>query len=239
MSKGIIAVIPARYGSTRFPGKMLALLKGKPLIEWVWRRVHNAKRIDRVIVATDDEKIAQAVKEFGGEARMTSPDHPSGTDRIAEAMKDLDAEWIINVQGDEPMMESWALNEFVGALGQEEMATLARQIGKEEAQDPNVVKVVMNFQGQAIYFSRAPIPFQREENMSIEYWHHLGIYAYRPAVLQKMVSLPPSFLERAEKLEQLRALENGIAIQVIPTTLKAVGVDTPEDLKRVEQLLND
>ncbi|MFH1067615.1 MAG: 3-deoxy-manno-octulosonate cytidylyltransferase [bacterium] len=239
MKTDVIAVISARYGSTRFPGKALALLKGKPMVEWVWRKVTSAKKINRVIVATDDRRIADVIERAGGEAKMTSKDHPSGTDRTAEAVRGLEAAWILNVQGDEPMIEGWALDEFVEKLGQTEMATLARKIEETGAEnDPNVVKVVTDAQGCALYFSRAAIPFRRDAGAAaVDYWHHLGIYAYRPATLQKFVSLPPSRLEQIEKLEQLRALENGIEIQVIRTTLKVIGVDTPEDLKRVEQLI--
>lgn len=234
----IIAVIPARYGSTRFPAKALALIKGKPMIQWVWEKVRGAKKIQQVIVATDDARIADTVKTFGGEVKMTSKKHPSGTDRVAEAIKGLEADWIVNVQGDEPMIEGKALDNFIENFGDAQMATLARKLEKAgEENDTNVVKVVTDSQGNALYFSRAPIPYRRDPNTTVEYWHHLGIYAYKPATLQKFVSLQPSKLEQIEKLEQLRALENGIAIRVIPTNLKPIGVDTPEDLKQVEKLL--
>lgn len=238
MSKEVIAVIPARYGATRFPGKPLALLKGRPLIEWVWRRAKESKKIGRVIVATDDERIAEVVRGFGGEVKMTSPDHPSGTDRIAEAAKGIKAEWVINLQGDEPLITGEALDDFIGRFGKEKIATMARKFDVSgEENNPNMVKVVFTPEGRALYFSRYPIPYRREAQAVADYWHHLGIYAYKASVLQKIVKLPPSRLEKIEKLEQLRFLENGIAIRVIPTTLKAVGVDAPEDVARVEKLL--
>jgi 3-deoxy-manno-octulosonate cytidylyltransferase (CMP-KDO synthetase) len=235
----VVAVIPARYGSTRFPAKMMALLKGKPLLQWVWEGVRGARTIGSVLIATDDDRIRVLAEGFGAEVRMTSPDHPSGTDRVAEAVAGIDADWVVNVQGDEPMISGSALDEFVSGLGAGfGMATVARrmEVPGEEA-NPNQVKVVFAADGRALYFSRSPIPYRREPGERVDYWHHLGLYAYRPEVLKRLVALPPSSLEQAEKLEQLRALQNGIAIQVIPTSLFTVGVDTPEDLARVEALL--
>ncbi|MFZ5807407.1 MAG: 3-deoxy-manno-octulosonate cytidylyltransferase [Verrucomicrobiota bacterium] len=238
MGKTVIAVIPARYASTRFPGKPLAMLKGKPLIEWVWRRAKESKKIARVLVATDDARIADAVKKFGGEVKMTSAKHPSGTDRIAEAVRRIQADWIINLQGDEPLIMGKELDAFISQFGKEKIATMARKIDVAgEENNPNVVKVVFDAKKRALYFSRSPIPFRRDADIAVEYWHHLGIYAYTPEILKKIVKLPPSSLEKIEKLEQLRFLENGIAIRVIPTTLKSVGVDTPEDIQRVESFL--
>ena len=232
------AVIPARYASTRFPRKMLADIKGKPLIQRVWEAVSSARKIKKVIIATDHEEIYKVACGFGAEVRMTDPELPSGTDRVAAVTRDSKAEWIINVQGDEPLMRGGVLDEFVAGLQGFEMATLARKISNpEDVNNPNVVKVVTDFKGRALYFSRAAIPCRRDagDSVPVEYWQHLGIYAYRSGVLQALVKLPPAPLELAEKLEQLRALQNGIAIQVLPTSLETVGVDTPEDLQRVLQ----
>jgi 3-deoxy-manno-octulosonate cytidylyltransferase (CMP-KDO synthetase) len=234
----VIAVIPARYGSSRFPAKMLAPLKGKPLLQWVWEGVRTSKHITRLIIATDDTRIEQAALGFGAEVVMTAVDHPSGTDRIAEATHGMEADWILNVQGDEPLVQAEILDPFLMALKPgDEMATLARKIDTPELiRDPNVVKVVSDLSGKALYFSRSPIPCDRDGS-GTDYWQHLGIYAYRPDVLRRIVKLAPSPLEQVEKLEQLRALQNGIAIRVLPTSLKSVGVDTPEDLERVSHLL--
>jgi 3-deoxy-manno-octulosonate cytidylyltransferase (CMP-KDO synthetase) len=234
--KTIIAVIPARYASTRFPGKMLADIKGKPLIQRVWEGVASSALITRVIIATDHEQIFSAAGNFGAEVVMTEPDLPSGTDRAAAVTREVVADWVINVQGDEPLMRGEILDDFISRLSPGfEMATLARQLpaNSEAVHDPNVVKVVSGLDGRALYFSRAAIPYKRDVNGEAEYWQHLGIYAYKPATLQKLVALTMSPLEKAEKLEQLRALQNGVAIQVLPTSLEAIGVDTPEDLQRV------
>ena len=236
----VIAVIPARFASTRFPGKMLADIKGKPLVQRVWEGVSAAKLVSRVIIATDHEKIFSAAKEFGADAVMTDPALPSGTDRAAVATRGLPADWIVNVQGDEPLLRGETLDEFIAGLSPAfEMATLARKLpaGSEAIHDPNVVKVVSGLDGRALYFSRAAIPYRRDAaDAAPAYWQHLGIYAYRPETLRRLVALPPSPLELAEKLEQLRALQAGIAIQVLPTTVEAVGVDTPEDLRRVTEI---
>jgi 3-deoxy-manno-octulosonate cytidylyltransferase (CMP-KDO synthetase) len=233
----IVAVIPARYASTRFPGKMLADLKGKPLVRRVWEGVSSSALVSRVIIAADDERILGAAKQFGAEAVLTDPALPSGTDRAAAATAALAADWIVNVQGDEPLLRGEALDDFISRLGADfDMATLARKRPADSAavRDPNVVKVVSGLDGRALYFSRSAIPFQRDAGgPPPEYWQHIGIYAYRPATLRRLVALPVSPLERVEKLEQLRALQNGIAIQVLPTSLEAIGVDTPEDLQRV------
>lgn len=247
----VVVVIPARYASSRLPGKMLVLLAGKPMIQWVWEGVSESSMVERVIIATDDECIREAADGFGAEAVMTDPELPSGTDRVAAAVKEIDVEWIVNVQGDEPMIRGEHLDEFISGLGDSDMATVARAMGPEDnPQDPNVVKVVSGYQGDALYFSRSPVPYVREESdregaldwkargAEPVWWHHLGIYAYRKPTLEKLVSLPPSSLEQLEKLEQLRALQNGIAIKVIPTSFISVGVDTPEDVKRVEALLS-
>jgi len=234
----VLAVIPARYGSTRFPAKMLALLKGKPLIQWVWEGVCQSKTIQRTIIATDDSRIFDLAQGFGAEVMMTSEKHPSGTDRAAEVSRSYPSDWVINIQGDEPLIRGQVLDDFISKLGPYDMATMARKLeDSDEVQNINMVKVVTDHHQKALYFSRLPIPYHRDGNVSFPYFQHLGIYAYRPETLQKLVQFPPSSLELAEKLEQLRALQNGIAIQVLPTSLRSIGVDTPEDLKLVEQLL--
>lgn len=233
------AVIPARHASTRFPGKMLADLNGKPLIQRVWEQVRQARLIDRITIATDHESIRAAAKAFGAEVVMTDPELPSGTDRIAAVTSGQVDGWILNVQGDEPMMTPEVLDSFIDSLGRaRDMATMARKITDErDINNPNVVKVVSDVTGRALYFSRSPIPFDRDKTGGVTYWHHLGIYAYRPAILQQIVSWPQSELEKTEKLEQLRALQNGVAIQVTPTSVESVGVDSPEDLEKVSKLL--
>jgi 3-deoxy-manno-octulosonate cytidylyltransferase (CMP-KDO synthetase) len=238
MGSTVCAVIPARFASTRFPGKMLADLHGKPLLQHVWERVGTARRVSRVLIATDDARIHAAVTGFGGEAVLTDPALPSGTDRVAAATRDVAADWILNVQGDEPLITGDLLDGFIEALDGAPMATLARRITDPATlHDPHVVKVVTDLQSRALYFSRAAIPHVRDAGDTIDYWHHLGIYIYRPETLRHLVTLSPSPLEQAEKLEQLRALQNGIAIQVVPTTVNMIGVDRPEDLQRVAALL--
>jgi 3-deoxy-manno-octulosonate cytidylyltransferase (CMP-KDO synthetase) len=234
------AVIPARYQSTRFPGKPLALLGGKPMIQHVRERCLQSGAFERVLVATDDERIADAVRGFGGEVVLTSPDCPSGTDRVAEVARQLgDAEVLINVQGDEPLISPDALRELAGAFADPsvEMATLIRPLAAEERSNPNVVKVVLSLNGDALYFSRADIPFDREGAGGAPRWAHLGLYGYRRAVLLRLAGLSPSPLERMESLEQLRALEHGIRIRCRFTSHVSVGVDTPEDLVAAERLL--
>lgn len=240
--ENVWAVIPARFASTRFPRKMLADLKGKPLIQRTWEQVKKARRIQRVTIATDHEDIYRAALSFGAEVVMTDPALPSGTDRIAVVTKDQQEGWILNVQGDEPLIEPQVLDDFIDSLkgSTAGMATLARRITKsEDIANPNVVKVVLDLSGRALYFSRCPIPYDRDGRGNAEYWHHLGIYAYRPGTLQQLVRWLPSRLEVVEKLEQLRALQNGVAIQVIPTSVETVGVDSPEDLERVCNRIND
>ncbi|MEM6884651.1 MAG: 3-deoxy-manno-octulosonate cytidylyltransferase [Verrucomicrobiota bacterium] len=238
----VLVVIPARYASTRFPGKMLTLVADKPLILHAWQNASRSKQVERVLVATDDERIAQVIEEAGGEAVMTDPALPSGTDRIAAAVGDLaDAyDYIINIQGDEPLFTAEEMDRFISKLDGSPMATLARQMDAlEDVSDLNVVKVVADANGHALYFSRLPIPCDRDQTGGGEgYLHHLGIYAYRPETLKKLLTLPMGRLEIQEKLEQLRALENGITIQVVLTSLLSIGVDVPEDVKRVESLLS-
>ncbi len=233
-------IIPARYASTRFPGKPLAMLAGKPMIRHVCEKA-AASSADLVAVATDDRRIADAVEAFGGTAVMTSVDHPSGTDRIAEAWKKLggDAGIVINVQGDEPLIPTSVIDELIALMKRNPdlpMATVAVP-GSRETMTENNVKVVFGADGNALYFSRSMIPFLRRGGEECGVWLHWGIYAYRAETLERFVALPPGKLENAEKLEQLRALENGIAIRVITSNLQSVGVDTPEDLAAAEERL--
>ena len=234
-----VVIIPARYASTRFPGKPLALLAGKPMIRHVWEKA-VASCADAGAVATDDERIAAAVESFGGRAIMTSPDHPSGTDRIAEAVKSFSGvETVINIQGDEPLIPTELVDELIRLMRSDrslEMATVAIPACREKMTENNV-KVVFGADGNALYFSRAEIPFVRRGGTDPGCFLHWGIYAYRRDILDRFVALPPGKLENSEKLEQLRALENGIRIRVVTTNLTTIGVDTPEDLARAEASL--
>ncbi|HCE42276.1 MAG TPA: 3-deoxy-manno-octulosonate cytidylyltransferase [Lentisphaeria bacterium] len=236
------AIIPARYGSTRFPGKVLADLEGKPIIKWVYEKA-SASTADYVFVATDDEKVFNAVEAFGGKAVMTSPSHPSGTDRIYEAVakKCPDADIIINVQGDEPLLPSSVIDTLITKMKADsaiEMATVAVPSERAEiASNPNIVKAVVDKNGFALYFSRAPAPFLREGGVDMPLYRHWGIYAYRRKTLERFIALPESDLEKCEKLEQLRALENGIRIYVVIADCRSIGVDTPEDLETVKNFL--
>ena len=246
MSK-VVGIIPARWGSTRFPGKILADIAGKPLIQWVWERASQASALSAVIVATDEQRIADVVADFGGTAVMTRADHPSGTDRIAEAVRDLDAEAVINVQGDEPLIAPALIDELATVItgpDQWDMATAAARItDPAEVEQPSVVKVVCAADGKALYFSRSPIPHWREKNGDGSgeplYLRHIGIYAYRRAFLQHLVQTPPTMLEEAEKLEQLRALYLGARMKVLVTEHSALGVDEPGDVERAEQALKE
>jgi len=238
----VVAVIPARWASTRFPGKPMAELGGEPMIVHVVRRASEARRVDHVIVATDDERIAEAAASAGAEAVMTG-ECPSGTDRVAMAIADR-SEWeiVINVQGDEPLLSGDNIDVLVeGLLADDEvrMSTLCRPLEAERAEDPNAVKVVRDLRGRALYFSRSPIPYPRHREAAWKLWRlHLGIYGFRRDALAAFVALPPSELEQAEGLEQLRALEHGIPILVLDAPYPAFGVDTPEDLERVEKIIN-
>lgn len=252
-----IVVIPARYASTRFPGKPLALLKGMPLIQHVYQNSLNARLASEVIVATDSETIFETVMSFGGKAVITSPDHQSGTDRIAEVAAAMNCDIMVNVQGDEPLIRPEMIDAVISVLddNRASLGTLAIPIrDSREIFDPNVVKVVFDAEGFAWYFSRAPIPYHRDEwndplaqsremraksDLVVrDCYKHIGIYSYRRDVLLKLSSLPPSRLELIEKLEQLRAIENGFRIKVGETLFETIGVDTPQDLERVEQCLN-
>ncbi|WP_372795901.1 3-deoxy-manno-octulosonate cytidylyltransferase [Pontiella sp.] len=242
----IVGVIPSRWGSTRFPGKSLAMISGKPMVQWVVERVKQAKKLDAVIVATDDPRIADCVGALNipdVTVAMTRPDHPSGTDRIAEAVQALDIDAVINVQGDEPLIDPALIDELAGVIASDEwdMATAATPITDEaQINDPSVVKAVFNRHGQALYFSRATIPHIREPNGLPDpgiYWRHIGIYAYRRDYLLKLVAEPPCAFENLEKLEQLRALDMGCRMKVIRTEDFGIGVDVPEDVPKAEALL--
>lgn len=237
----IICVIPARYSSTRLPGKPLAVIAGKPMIQHVYERTSQAKLPCRVLVATDHEQVLGAVRAFGGEVMMTSPHHPTGTDRLAEvAARHEDADVIINVQGDEPLIEPAVIDQLAGEFHQAPgllMATLAAPLAETEYHVPSVVKVVTDLAGYALYFSRSLIPYPRNPANGLTYYKHIGIYAYRRDFLIKFAALPPTPLEKAESLEQLRALEHGYRIKVLSTDFTSVGVDTPEDLDRVNAIL--
>ena len=239
----VVVVIPARYGSTRLPGKPLVSLNGKPMIERVYERAKSARRVDRVIVATDDDRIAKAVTSFGGEARMTRPDHRTGTERVAEVAAHVDGEVFVNVQGDEPLLDPAAVDTAVSALLEEPqaaVATVATPIKVPgDIMDPNVVKVVLDFDDNALYFSRAPIPWVRDTGSAIQVRHlkHLGLYVFQREALLEYPTLPQGELERIEQLEQLRWLENGSKIRVAEVEHDAISVDVLEDVARVEKLL--
>jgi 3-deoxy-manno-octulosonate cytidylyltransferase (CMP-KDO synthetase) len=240
-SGGVVAIIPARYQSSRLPGKALADIGGKPMIEHVYRRTAAATSITSVIVATDDERILEAVRGFGGVACMTSPDHRSGTDRLAEVAAELTCGIVVNVQGDEPLIEPVMIDEAIEPLLEDPMvvmSTLRRRIeDPADIQNPNVTKVVVDREGYALYFSRAPIPYVRDAAHAARAWRHVGLYVYRRDCLLQLAGLPASELERAESLEQLRALEHGIRILAVETERDSIGVDTPEDLERVRRLI--
>ena len=241
----IVGIIPARYASTRFPGKPLAPIAGMPLIRRVAVQCQKAKSLAEVIVATDDLRIAEVAQKFC-RVEMTSPTHPSGTDRIAEVAGKISCDAVVNIQGDEPMIEPSVIDAVAGALAECEMSTAAMRIKNPvELDNPNVVKVVVNAAGHAVYFSRRTIPYLREaasrpvseQLAAFPFLKHLGIYGYRRETLLRLVKFPVSPLESAEKLEQLRALENGIPIAVMQVAFDSVGVDAPEDVEWVERFL--
>ena len=239
----VIVVIPSRYASTRLPGKPLVLLAGKPMVQHVYERAKLAQTVHRVIVATDDERIVDAVKAFGGEARMTRADHRTGTERIAEVAVHEAGDVFVNVQGDEPLIDPAAIDTAVGALLEEpqaQIATVATPIRHAgDIMDPNVVKTVLDFDGNALYFSRAPIPWIRDtqQKLHVKYWKHLGLYVFQREALLEYSTLPQGELEKIEQLEQLRWLENGWKIRVAEVVHDAVSVDVPEDVARVEKLM--
>ena len=239
----VVIVIPARYGSTRLAGKPLISLAGKPMIQRVYERAKLAEKADRVIVATDDERVVKAVEEFGGEARMTRTDHRTGTERVAEVAAHVAGEVFVNVQGDEPLLDPAAVDTAVNALLEQPAAaisTVATPIKTPaDIMDPNIVKTVLDFENYALYFSRAPIPWVRDAASKIQVRHlkHLGLYVFQRDALLEYPTLPQGELERVEQLEQLRWLENGWRIRVAEVEHDAVSVDVPEDVARVEKLL--
>lgn len=236
-----VGVIPARYPSSRFPGKPLAEIDGVSMIQRVVEGTREATRLRDVVVATDDERIARACEAFGAPVVMTSPDHPTGTDRLAEVARSLDDEIIVNVQGDEPLIEGWVVDQAVAALEESpeaDMATLVHAASEDALGDPNRVKVVLDRSGHALWFSRLPIPMQREGAPKARIWQHVGLYAYRRDFLLRFVDLPPGEAEQAEALEQLRALEHGHRIRAaVVSGWRGIPVDRPEDIARVEAAL--
>lgn len=249
--KKVVAIIPARYGSTRFPGKPLALINGLPMIQQVYNRVIKAETVDRVIVATDDQRIVDVVENFSGEVMLTRDDHPTGTDRLAEVAEQIDAELIVNVQGDEPLIDPRMIDQAVDPLVKDlsiEMGTLASGIDEiEDFYNPNVVKVVRGQDGMALYFSRAPIPCPRDLTqdmlektfMQLGLLRHIGLYVYRRDLLLAYPGWPKTPLETLENLEQLRALERGVKLYVAVTECGCHGVDTPEDLERISRMMQE
>jgi len=238
-----IGVIPARWASTRFEGKVLADIDGKSMIQHVWGRAKQARLLNDVFVACDDQRVFDHVNAFGGKAVMTSADHSCGTDRIAEVCKNIDAEIVVNIQGDEPLIEAQVIDKLCESLMADEscpMATVVKLLDDpNELENPNVVKVVIDQNQNALYFSRSVIPYARDKDkkQEIKYFKHFGLYAYRKDFLMQYHDLPSSPLEKTEQLEQLRALQAGYKIKTIQTELDSIGVDTPEDLKRVKQYL--
>jgi 3-deoxy-manno-octulosonate cytidylyltransferase (CMP-KDO synthetase) len=246
MSKpSVVAVIPARYASTRLPGKPLVPLAGKPMVQHVYERTKLASTVNRVIVATDDQRIIDAVRAFGGEARMTRADHRTGTERIAEVAAHETGDVFVNVQGDEPLIDPAAIDTAVQALLEGEpaqIATVATPIRvTADIMDPNIVKTVLDFDENALYFSRAPIPWVRDSQhkVHVKYWKHLGLYVFQRGALLEYPTLPQGELERIEQLEQLRWLENGWKIRVAEVEHDAVSVDVAEDVVRVEKLMEE
>lgn len=237
-----LVAIPARWGSTRFPGKALHHIALKPLVQHVWERCRQCRDVDEVVIATDDDRIVEAAEGFGAKAVMTSPDHPSGTDRIAEAMSKCgEFDVVINVQGDEPLISPALIDELARTLRQEDgiqMITAAAPIRDAAlVGDPNVVKVVTDVNGDALYFSRSPLPFVRNADPRLLHKRHMGIYGFRRDFLLKFVRWQPSMLEMTESLEQLRAVENGVKIRVVMTDDLSPGVDTLEQANEVEKLI--
>jgi 3-deoxy-manno-octulosonate cytidylyltransferase (CMP-KDO synthetase) len=236
----IIGIIPARYDSTRFPGKPLADINGKPMIRHVWESACKSKLLDRVIIAADDKRIYDSVISFGGEAVMTSKRHQSGTDRIAEAAKNIKCDLVVNIQGDEPFISYKNIDKAVRLLLDDiklNVSTLAVKIeDKTEIKDPNNVKVVIDKNGNALYFSRSPIPYNRN-NKKVNYFKHIGLYVYRKSFLMKFVKMKQTLLEKAESLEQLRILENKEKIRVVITKIDSISVDTPADLYKILNLI--
>lgn len=237
-----IAIIPARYQSSRFPGKPLALICGKPMIQWVYERTVNVSCLDEVYVATDDERIRNCVENFGGKCVMTSSKHESGTDRLAECVEILklqDLDIVLNIQGDEPLIEEQMIMDLLSTMnGKEEMGTLRELItSQDDIENTNIVKVVTDLQDNALYFSRYPIPYNRGNINGVKYYRHVGVYAYRVKFLKEFARMAKAQYETIECLEQLRALENGYTIKVKTTNSSSMGVDIPEQIEQMERKL--
>jgi 3-deoxy-manno-octulosonate cytidylyltransferase (CMP-KDO synthetase) len=239
----IVGIIPARLGSTRLKAKVLMPIAGKPMIQHVWERSKKSQKLHDLIIACDDEEILKVASSFKAKAVLTRKDHPSGTDRIAEAVAPLDVDVVINIQGDEPLIHPSIIDDLAEVFMKDQdcpMATVIKPIqAKEELDNPNIVKVVIDNQNNAIYFSRAAIPYNRDQKPfnDLKFYKHLGIYGYRKSFLMKFKDLKKSYLEQVEQLEQLRALEAGFKIKTVVTTHETISVDTKEDLARVEAAL--
>ncbi|WP_448825390.1 3-deoxy-manno-octulosonate cytidylyltransferase [Capnocytophaga ochracea] len=239
----LIAMIPARYGATRFPAKLMQDLCGKPVIVHTYERVADTRLFDEVYVVTDDDRIEKVIREVGGKVIRSKKEHNSGSDRLAEASRDLDVDIIVNVQGDEPFTDKENLQKVIDIFVKDLTKSIAvaslmeRITDPDDIANPNNVKVVVNKFGEALYFSRNVIPFPRDPNTKVSYYKHIGIYAYRKEALQQFTELPPSLLEETEKLEQLRYLENGFKIRLALTDIPTIGIDTPEDLERARKRL--
>jgi 3-deoxy-manno-octulosonate cytidylyltransferase (CMP-KDO synthetase) len=235
----IIGIIPARYGSTRFPGKALADIGGKPMIQHVWESSSKSKLINELYIATDDKRIFDAVGRFWGKAVMTSTKHKSGSDRIGEVVKNIKCDIVVNIQGDEPFINPLNIDKAIKPLMTNkniQVSTLCTKIkNKEEIDNTNVVKVVLDKNGYALYFSRYAIPFNRDNTKGISYYKHIGLYVYRKDYLMKFIKMKPSKLELTEKLEQLRVLESGERIKVVVTNIDSITIDTKEDLKKLKR----
>jgi len=236
-------MIPARYGATRFPAKLMQDLCGKPVIVHTYERVADTRLFDEVYVVTDDDRIEKVIREVGGKVIRSKKEHNSGSDRLAEASRDLDVDIIVNVQGDEPFTNKENLQKVIDIFAKDLTKSIAvaslmeRITDPDDIANPNNVKVVVNKFGEALYFSRNIIPFPRDPNTKVSYYKHIGIYAYRKEALQQFTELPPSLLEGTEKLEQLRYLENGFKIRLALTDIPTIGIDTPEDLERARKRL--
>lgn len=240
----LIAMIPARYGATRFPAKLMQDLCGKPVIVHTYQRVADTNLFDQVYVVTDDDRIENAIRKVGGKVIRSQKEHNSGSDRLAEASKDLEVDIIVNVQGDEPFTDKENLQKVIDIFANDPQKNIAvaslmeRITHPDDIANPNNVKVVVNKFNEALYFSRSVIPFPRDTNTKVPYYKHIGIYAYRKDALQQFTQLPPSLLEETEKLEQLRYLENGFKIRLAVTDIPTIGIDTPEDLEKARQRLS-
>ena len=240
-NSSIVGAIPARYASRRLPGKILRPLAGRPMIEHVYRRSSRAEGLDRVVILTDDQRIVDAASAFGAECELTPAECASGTDRVAWAARGWQVGAVVNIQGDEPLIDPASISQLASHLAthpRDGVVTLATPVGPEDLENPNVVKVVVNLEGYALYFSRSPIPFRRDGDGPVPL-RHVGIYGYQRSTLLRLAELEPSPLERAESLEQLRALENGIPIRVLETAGEWWGVDTIEDFERTERYLRE